>query len=313
MSILIKALKKVLATTLPKGYTSNTQQEDLKDAYNYAASNLKEDYPDLDLPEFWEENEISPKNIKLIFDKITLQDPEDIQDISAFTNQKPGWLLTIPKNKWASALKQEYDREFQHIIDLFSDNKLPPAITIENEFGDGRARCLFQYAQKEKIPVVNFKIQKKKKNIRSEHILTIANNYKLKKSGNDWALLDPQGEVILTKFINMYHYEKDPSGVLSLQHPQDLPQELRGKGLGVSSYLALAKYYGKIRSDTALTPDGEKVWKRLLSDGATVISWDTEYSSEEEAFKKLDRYYGDVSPNAFYDPDTYFVRFELRG
>jgi hypothetical protein len=152
------------------------------------------------------------------------------------------------------------------------------------------------------------------KRIIAETYLPISNGYKLKSTDNyNWSLLDPEGNEVLAKFIHMFHYKKDPPGVLSLLHPQDLPINLRGKGLGVTSYLALAQHYGKIRSDTSLTDDGEKVWKRLLDHGATVISYDIEYATQEEAIKTLERMYGDVSPNVFHDPDTYFNRFELRG
>jgi hypothetical protein len=153
------------------------------------------------------------------------------------------------------------------------------------------------------------------KRIVAETYLPIVNGYKLKSLDNyKWALLDPEGNEIVAKFVHMYHYKKDPPGVLSLLHPEDLPQNLRGKGLGVTSYLALAKHYGKIRSDESLTDDGEKVWNRLVLDhGAYVISTDIEYKTKEEMIKRLEITYDNVDPNVFYDPDTYFNRFELRG
>jgi len=141
--------------------------------------------------------------------------------------------------------------------------------------------------------------------------LPIAHGYKIKQhqgNPNTWDLYDPNDALIVDRFIHMYHMKQDPSGVLSLIHPGDLPRELRGKGLGVTSYLALAKHYGKIRSDESLTDDGAKVWERLVRDyGAEVISWDIEDRTKED----LERMYDNVSHDAKYDPNTCYTRFEL--
>jgi len=141
--------------------------------------------------------------------------------------------------------------------------------------------------------------------------LPIAHNFKLRETKkNMWALIDPTGKEIVPNFIFMRHIKNDADpNVLSLIHPEDLPKNLKGKGLGVTSYLALSKHYGKIRSDDSLTDDGAAVWERLVDKyNAEIISWDIKDATPEQ----LEEWYGDsLSPKAKYDPDTYYVRYEL--
>jgi 8-oxo-dGTP pyrophosphatase MutT (NUDIX family) len=143
----------ITGTAMPKGFTDKANQSDLRDAYNYAISDLIEDI-DYGFTEFWEEGE--QINFPFRQGSIKVVEPKDLIDISALTKKPAGWLKKVPESGWEKELEKEYDRKYGYMLRLRAQNKLPPAITLEGHFGDGRGRSLLQYALGEKIPVVNY-------------------------------------------------------------------------------------------------------------------------------------------------------------
>jgi hypothetical protein len=144
----------MVSSDIPKGFTQNIPQQDIKDAYIFAIANLKEDYTELKcLPDSLNEN------FHFLIQSYFQMDPSDLIDISAFTNKKAGWLKSVPHDEWLEALSNEYERSFDHILSLKRRGQLPPAIMINGEFGDGRGRALLQYALNEPIIVVKLQIQ----------------------------------------------------------------------------------------------------------------------------------------------------------
>ena len=65
-----------------------------------------------------------------------------------------GWLGVGKQRYWAGRLNLAYRRDFKHIVKLYKEGKLPPAIQIDGSMGDGLGRSLFYYALGvEKMPV----------------------------------------------------------------------------------------------------------------------------------------------------------------
>lgn len=84
-------------------------------------------------------------------------DPLDfIDDASHAKGLKAGWLRDRPQSEWAEALRYEHDRNFEHIIDAYLNDRIMPGIRINDQMGDGRGRALFHHAIGKKMKVAEF-------------------------------------------------------------------------------------------------------------------------------------------------------------
>lgn len=135
------------ASKKPTGFNLNLiPDQDVQDAYEFACDDFLEGH---DREADW----------KMKKDKIKLWEPEDLVDMGAFTRQPKGWLLKEPKEEWPKLLKEEFSRDLSHILQKKEKGELPPAITINDQFADGRGRAMVQYSLNEKIPAMNFNIK----------------------------------------------------------------------------------------------------------------------------------------------------------
>lgn len=142
--------------------------------------------------------------------------------------------------------------------------------------------------------------------------LKVANGLTLRQQGSKWLLLDEQLNNVEKHGDAFIYTHKNPSdhGIVSIS-TGDLPEGLRRKGVATSVYLALAKFYGKIRSDTAMSEDAADLWRSLVKKhGAKVISTDLEEHADSPS-----PYFPESAKHQDYkyDPKTEYWRFELEG
>lgn len=163
MNLRTKVSGKYVVATQVEGFDVNQEldSDDFTDAISHSMIANDED------EDFWQVvsdqayDIIHSNQLDEMFDKtLTYQDPEDFIDIGAFTKQDKGWLLDLPEEDWETELKSEYSRDYNEILKLRKQGKLPPAISINDEMGDGRGRTLLQYALNQKIPVLNLELKK---------------------------------------------------------------------------------------------------------------------------------------------------------
>jgi hypothetical protein len=151
------AKKEATSAAMPTGFTSTVDMADVRDAYNYAYEDIAPTI-NYDLPSFIEEDDGFTLPFKP--QAMHVMNPGDLIDLSAFTKKPAGWLKSVPESDWDKALEDEYARPYDYMLRLRKQNKLPPAITLNGVFGDGRGRALLQHALGEQIPVVNFEFSK---------------------------------------------------------------------------------------------------------------------------------------------------------
>jgi GNAT superfamily N-acetyltransferase len=102
--------------------------------------------------------ELTARDLK--FKGITLMDPKRfIDDASHLGRNGAGWLKEMPEDEWAEALKDEYDRDFEHIIEAYQHNTLTPGVQIDGQMADGRGRSMFFYGIGEKITVAQYDVK----------------------------------------------------------------------------------------------------------------------------------------------------------
>lgn len=108
---------------------ANYNEADLRDGLDFVAENY--DQPRSDVK----------------FKGISQIAPADFIDDAAHLGRNPaGWLREFPREQWATELRSEYSRDFQHILRQYDAGQLQSGIRIDGRFGDGRGRAMFHHA-----------------------------------------------------------------------------------------------------------------------------------------------------------------------
>lgn len=123
------------------GWSRKPMNDDVDDALNYIEAT-------------------NEKTVTLADDLPTLEymKPEDfVEDVAWFESQEKGFLKNIPQGQWAEVLRDEYSREFAHIIEQYKNGQLSPGIMVDDDFGDGKGRAIFAWGLDEPVLVAKYK------------------------------------------------------------------------------------------------------------------------------------------------------------
>jgi hypothetical protein len=85
--------------------------------------------------------------------------PEKLLPASAFEGKDKGWLLDLPKDEWAGALRKTHERDFTQLLEQATTG-LTDVIVIEDELCDGYGRSFLAYGLGEDVSATYYEEKK---------------------------------------------------------------------------------------------------------------------------------------------------------
>jgi hypothetical protein len=120
------------------GYLEDVDDEDLADAFDHAALEANRNMEQFEVPDLAgfalkAPNQLIPKK---------------------HLKGEPGWLKSIPREKWVEEFKKIHDRDISVILEAKEKGELAPTVVVNGSLSDGYARTHLAHALGESVPVV---------------------------------------------------------------------------------------------------------------------------------------------------------------